>query len=265
MSVIGNDNDPAARWLKYLAAALLCQGGLALLLRGAPQPPFHQAVALEMELVAAPGAPAPSTASCAAAGPPAAAQAAPAPQTAAMPPAPARPAEPQPSPPLPAPQAPPQPKQEAGPATAQAPVSAASPPVAAAVSGGRAGSAGNASSLSAAASPGGSGRSSGSAAGGGGGALTHARPNYLHNPPPLYPPLARRRGLTGVVFLKVRVGTDGVAREVAVRGTSGHVVLDEAAVATVSKWRFMPARRGETPVESWAEVPIRFELNRREG
>lgn len=263
MSVIGNDHDSAARWLKYLAAAFLCQGGIALLLRGAPQSPFHQAVALEMELVAAPGAPAPSTASRAAAGSPAAAQAAPASQTASMPPAPARPAEPQPSPPLPAPQASLQPKQEAGPATAHTPVSAASPPVAAVVSGGRAGSAGNTSPPSAAASPGGSGRSSGSTAGGG--TLTQARPNYLHNPPPPYPPLARRRGLTGVVVLKVRVGTDGVAREVAVRGTSGHAVLDEAAVATVSKWRFMPARRGETSVESWAEVPIRFELNRREG
>ena len=95
--------------------------------------------------------------------------------------------------------------------------------------------------------------------------LTQARPNYLHTPSPPYPPLAKRRGLTGAVVLKVLVGRDGFAKEVAVRSSSGHPVLDEAAVSTVAGWRFNPARRGDVSVDSWVDVPIRFELNRGEG
>jgi protein TonB len=28
----------------------------------------------------------------------------------------------------------------------------------------------------------------------------------------------------------------------------------------VQRWRFMPARRGDAPVESWVDVPIIFRL-----
>ena len=37
-------------------------------------------------------------------------------------------------------------------------------------------------------------------------------------------------------------------------------VLDDAALQTVRRWRFVPARRGDTPVESWVDVPIIFRL-----
>ena len=45
------------------------------------------------------------------------------------------------------------------------------------------------------------------------------------------------------------------------RSSSGSPLLDDSAVETVrSKWRFMPARRGNAPIDSRVTFPIRFSL-----
>ena len=36
--------------------------------------------------------------------------------------------------------------------------------------------------------------------------------------------------------------------------------LDDAAWDAVSRWRFIPARRGENAVDSWVVVPVTFQL-----
>lgn len=87
-----------------------------------------------------------------------------------------------------------------------------------------------------------------------------ARADYLHNPRPVYPAIARRRHWEGRVVLKVRVRTDGTCGQVEVHQSSGHEVLDEAALEAVGSWRFSPAIRGGKPVESWVHVPISFNL-----
>jgi protein TonB len=48
-----------------------------------------------------------------------------------------------------------------------------------------------------------------------------------------YPPLARSRGWQGEVRLGVRVGSDGRLSRVRVLQTSGHALLDRAAVRSV--------------------------------
>lgn len=87
-----------------------------------------------------------------------------------------------------------------------------------------------------------------------------ASPAYAENPAPVYPRIARRRGLEGEVWLRVRVSPEGGVFSVEVERSSGHPVLDGAAVEAVRKWRFHPARAGEVPVEGVVRVPIRFEL-----
>jgi len=88
-----------------------------------------------------------------------------------------------------------------------------------------------------------------------------ARIGYGTNPLPLYPLVARRLGMEGVVLLDVRVAPDGSPLEVRVRESSGFPLLDDAAVTTVrQRWRFLPARQGGTPVEGRVTVPIRFRL-----
>lgn len=84
--------------------------------------------------------------------------------------------------------------------------------------------------------------------------------DYLENPAPPYPAMSRRVGEQGRVLLRVLVNTGGSADEVQVRESSGFVRLDNAARDTVQGWRFVPAKRGETPVPAWVLIPISFKL-----
>lgn len=83
---------------------------------------------------------------------------------------------------------------------------------------------------------------------------------YLRNPAPRYPVAARRAGEQGTVTLKVLVGMDGLPQRVEVEKTSGSSRLDSAALDAVRRWRFVPARRGAAPIESWVLVPVVFRL-----
>ncbi|MDT3734957.1 MAG: TonB family protein [Denitratisoma sp.] len=84
--------------------------------------------------------------------------------------------------------------------------------------------------------------------------------DYLDNPKPPYPSLSRRIGEEGRVVLRVRVMPDGAAGEVLLHASSGSPRLDESALATVRRWKFVPARRGAEPVAAWVLVPIAFKL-----
>lgn len=83
---------------------------------------------------------------------------------------------------------------------------------------------------------------------------------HLNNPSPEYPDFAADQGWEGVVTLRVRVLPNGKPAEVKVKKSSGHSVLDEAAVAAAKRWAFTPAKRGTTPVEGWATFPVEFRL-----
>lgn len=83
---------------------------------------------------------------------------------------------------------------------------------------------------------------------------------YLQNPPPRYPPSARRSGTQGTVTLKVLVTREGLPGRVELAKSSGSAPLDQAALETVKTWRFAPARRGTESIESTVLVPIVFRL-----
>ena len=93
-------------------------------------------------------------------------------------------------------------------------------------------------------------------------ALTAARFDaaYLNNPAPAYPMLSRRLREEGEVMLRVLVAADGQPKRIEVRTGSGSERLDRAAEDAVARWRFVPARRGDTAVEAWVLVPIVFKL-----
>ncbi len=93
-------------------------------------------------------------------------------------------------------------------------------------------------------------------------AVTQARfdADYLRNPPPPYPPLSRRMGEEGKVMLRVSVTPQGTAAEVQIHTSSGSPRLDESAQKTVRNWKFIPAKQGDTAVQSWVLVPIIFKL-----
>jgi TonB family protein len=87
----------------------------------------------------------------------------------------------------------------------------------------------------------------------------------LQNPKPPYPLAARRQGVEGRVLLRAQVLEDGRCAEARIVRSSGHAVLDESALATVRRWRFLPATRAGMPVASWVEVPIAFRLDVASG
>lgn len=84
--------------------------------------------------------------------------------------------------------------------------------------------------------------------------------DYLRNPAPPYPALSKRMGEEGKVVLRVSVNPQGGADNVEVKTSSGSPRLDESARKTVQNWKFIPAKRGETTVQSWVLVPIIFKL-----
>jgi len=93
-------------------------------------------------------------------------------------------------------------------------------------------------------------------------ALTEAVPLYSKNPKPRYPRLATKRGYQGSVMLEVLVTREGRAGEIRIFQTSGHGILDRAAVSAVRKWLFEPGKKGDMPVGMWMRLPIRFEIEK---
>lgn len=86
------------------------------------------------------------------------------------------------------------------------------------------------------------------------------RPDYLNNPRPQYPRLSRELHEQGRVMLRVLISPDGLAKDVALKKSSGFARLDASAIDAVRDWRFLPAHQGDTPVASWVVIPIDFKL-----
>lgn len=61
-------------------------------------------------------------------------------------------------------------------------------------------------------------------------------------------------------MLRVVVAANGDCKDVRIEESSGTVSLDEAAVTAVQRWRFTPAVRAGSAVETMIRVPIAFRL-----
>lgn len=85
---------------------------------------------------------------------------------------------------------------------------------------------------------------------------------YRLNPAPNYPPLALRRRWEGTTRLRVELDPEGHPIRVALADSSGHAILDDAALDAVRRWRFRPATRAGRPVPATVEVPIVFRISR---
>jgi len=93
-----------------------------------------------------------------------------------------------------------------------------------------------------------------------GSVLKIARPLYRQNTAPSYPLKARRMGYEGIVMLKVLVDENGRVGDLAVYESSGHSVLDRAALSAVRKWLFEPGTEGGIKKKMWVKIPVRFDL-----
>ena len=85
---------------------------------------------------------------------------------------------------------------------------------------------------------------------------------YLVAPVVEYPRLSRRANEQGRVMVRVYIDEAGLPRSVQISQSSGHLRLDEAAVAAVQKARFKPYTENGQPTAGWAYTPIDFDLEK---
>lgn len=107
---------------------------------------------------------------------------------------------------------------------------------------------------------GGGGTGPGTGQGSGGSGSGWVGPQYGDNPLPVYPIEARKLRQQGTVVLSVLVNAQGMVETLAVKESSGHVLLDQAAIRGVKRWRFKPATVAGIPVSTQIEQPIQFTL-----
>ncbi|USG59538.1 energy transducer TonB [Sneathiella marina] len=86
--------------------------------------------------------------------------------------------------------------------------------------------------------------------------LNEAR--YRHQTSPTYPRRALDMGQQGTVTLHAKVLTNGEPGELKVAQSSGHRLLDRAALSAVKKWKFEPTRVDGSAIVSWVRVPVNF-------
>ena len=84
--------------------------------------------------------------------------------------------------------------------------------------------------------------------------------DYLQNPRPPYPPLSKRLNEQGKTTVRVLIGTDGLPQRSEIAKSSGFERLDQAAMTTVMRWRYVPGKRGGVPEAMWFNVPINWVL-----
>lgn len=82
--------------------------------------------------------------------------------------------------------------------------------------------------------------------------------DYLQNPRPPYPFMSKRLGEQGKVVLRVLIGLDGTAQKADIKQSSGFDRLDQSALATVLRWRYVPGKRAGVPEAMWFNIPINF-------
>ena len=93
-----------------------------------------------------------------------------------------------------------------------------------------------------------------------GDAGTATPPIPLGNPPVEYPPALFAQGIGGSVELLLFVDSTGVVlpESTRVQRSSGHLVLDSAALAAAPRLRYSPAMRNGRPVATSFLQPIHF-------
>ncbi|HKT51436.1 MAG TPA: TonB family protein [Candidatus Angelobacter sp.] len=80
--------------------------------------------------------------------------------------------------------------------------------------------------------------------------------HVLKTVPPMYPPIARIRRLSGDVLVQVTVGKDGKVRNP--QFISGQPVFRDAAFDAVKQWKFKPAMLNGQPIDQTTQIKMAF-------
>jgi protein TonB len=90
-------------------------------------------------------------------------------------------------------------------------------------------------------------------------------PGMRERHPPKFPSDTREAGghcREGTVVVRVTVDSTGYAHSLLIRSSSGCRSLDQAAVAVVKTWQFVPATSCGQKVEGHVDVPVSFHFSK---
>ncbi|HEQ98989.1 MAG TPA: energy transducer TonB [candidate division Zixibacteria bacterium] len=86
-------------------------------------------------------------------------------------------------------------------------------------------------------------------------------PQLLVAPEPTYPEMAKKAGVTGTVWIKVLVDTEGNVRDALIVKESGvNAGFEEAALDAAWERKYRPAMQNNQPVAVWVAYKVRFTL-----
>lgn len=89
-----------------------------------------------------------------------------------------------------------------------------------------------------------------------------AQPQFRVKPSPIaYPRLARRQALQGEVLVEVWLDKHGKQLKRELLQSSGHDILDQAALKAIAKWRFAQHQIDGQPWAHRVRIPVRFNLD----
>jgi len=84
------------------------------------------------------------------------------------------------------------------------------------------------------------------------------KPEIIHKEKPIYPELARKAGIEGIVVVTVTIGKDGKVEDAKI--FKSIPMLDEAALAAARKCIFKPAKQRDKYVRVKMNIPFHFKL-----
>lgn len=90
--------------------------------------------------------------------------------------------------------------------------------------------------------------------------LPNSEASELNNPKPLYPVISRQLREQGLVLLKLCISASGALESLEIIQGSGYSRLDQVALKTVKQWKFIPAKKGSTPIPMCYQLPVKFTL-----
>jgi protein TonB len=89
-----------------------------------------------------------------------------------------------------------------------------------------------------------------------------AAPGILSKVDPAYPSASRKAGQVGTVMLRIEILANGRTGDISVVQSTGYSALDDAAIAAVGQWQFVPAKDLATgrAVACTTTLPVSFRL-----
>ena len=86
------------------------------------------------------------------------------------------------------------------------------------------------------------------------------KPEVINKVEPVYPDLARKAGIEGMVVVKVLIDTKGNVDKVEV--VKSHPMLDDAAIEAAKQFKFKPGKQRDRYVRVWMTIPFTFRLKK---